>query len=297
MSANYKGIVVPLISPIDKNERIDEPALRKLVSYLVDGGVHGIFVNSTTGEGLLLREAEKQRILEIVLDQVHGRVTVYAGVSDTGTARALDNVIQADKLGADVLVAHPPFYFPPNDQSELYDYFARLAQASSKPFMLYNIPFTTKASIALNTVEKLIKIDNIIGIKDSSVDYVYLMNLIELKKERADFTIFIGKTHMWAAGILSGADGGLDGISNLIPSHCVSLYEAIVNKAGDCYERQREINEIWRVYECRSFLGGIKAALSFMGLCQPYTLSPVLPASEEEKLKIKAILQQHHLLP
>ena len=297
MSANYKGIVVPLISPIDENERIDEPALRKLVSYLVDGGVHGIFVNSTTGEGLLLREAEKERILEIVIDQVRGRVIVYAGVSDTGTARALDNVVQADKTGADVLVAHPPFYFPPNDQSELYDYFARLARATRKPFMLYNIPFTTKASIALHTVKKLMQIDNVIGIKDSSVDYVYLMNLIELKKERPDFTIFIGKTHMWAAGILSGADGGLDGISNLIPAHCVKLYESIINKAGDCYERQREINEIWRVYECRSFLGGIKAALSFMGLCQPYTLSPVLPASEEEKLKIKAIMQQYHLLP
>jgi 4-hydroxy-tetrahydrodipicolinate synthase len=297
MSTKYKGIVVPLITPVDKQERIDEPSLRKLVSFLIDGGVHGIFVNSTTGEGLLLREEEKKRILEIVIDQVRGRVTVYAGVSDTGTARALDNVAFAEKAGADVLVAHPPFYFPPNDQAELYDYFASLAQATAKPFMLYNIPFTTKAFIHLNTVKKLMQIENMIGLKDSSVDFVYLMNLIELKKERPDFSIFIGKTHMWAAGILSGADGGLDGISNLIPSHCVNLYESIVNQTEDCYERQREINEIWRVYECRSFLGGIKTAVSMLGLCQPHVLSPTLPASEEEKLKIKGILQRYHLLP
>jgi len=293
----YHGIVVPIISPVDEQERIDEPHLRKLTGHLIDGGVHGIFVNSTTGEGLCLREAEKHRALEIVIDQVRGRIPVYAGVSDTATRRALDNVHLAEDMGADVLVAHAPFYFPPNDQSELVSYFTTLAQASHKPFMLYNIPFTTKASISLDTVQRLMQVENIIGIKDSSVDYVYLMNLICLKKSRPNWSIFIGKTHMWTAGILSGADGGLDGISNLIPGHCVRLYKAIQAQAPNVYDLQAEINEIFRVYECKSFLGGIKVALAYLGLCQPFTVAPTLPASEEEKAKIKRILEHFHLLP
>ncbi len=293
----YQGIVTPILSPVDEHGRLDEPHLRALTNHLLDGGVHGIFVNSTTGEGLCLIDEDKNRALECVIDQVRGRVPVYAGVSDTSVVRALDQIRIAEQLGADVLVAHPPFYFPPNDQSELYHYFAALAQAASKPLMLYNIPFTTKAFINLDTVQRLMQVENIIGIKDSSVDWVYLMNLICLKKSRPDWSIFIGKTHMWAAGILSGADGGLDGISNLIPAHCVRLYEAIVAKSPECYALQAEINEIFRVYECKSFLGGIKAAVSLLGLCRPDPIAPILPADEAEKEKIKALLQRHHLLP
>jgi 2-dehydro-3-deoxy-D-pentonate aldolase len=292
----YRGIVVPIISPLDEQERIDEPHLRKLVSHLIDSGVHGIFVNSTTGEALCLRDAEKRRALEIVVEQTRQRVPVYAGVSETSLQRALDQAGIAEKIGADVLVAHPPFYFPPNDQSELFDYFAGIARSVHKPFMLYNIPFTTKAYISLDTVQRLMQIDNIVGIKDSSVDYVYLMNLIELKKRRADWSIFIGKTHMWTAGMLSGADGGLDGISNLIPQHCVRLYEAVQAGSRQCYELQAEINEIWRVYECKSFLSGIKTAMHLLGLCQPNVAAPTCSASEEEKKKIHGILKRYRLI-
>lgn len=291
------GIVVPIITPLTQNEQVDEPALRKIVRHLLQGGVHGIFVNSTTGEGVCLVDGEKVKSLEIVVDEVKGEIPVYAGISDTSTVRALENLYQAQEVGADFVVAHPPFYYPPNTQEELVKYYTTLAHESAQPLLLYNIPFTTQAPLSLDTVKKLMQIENIVGIKDSSVDWVFLMNLIELKRNhRPDFRVFIGKSHMWAAGILSGADGGLDGISNIIPGKCVDLYNSIRNGEDKVYELQREINEIWRVYECRSFLGGIKTAMNLMGLCQPFTVSPVLSTSDDEKKKIQSILKKYQLI-
>jgi len=294
--SDLRGIVVPIITPLTANENLDEGALRKIVDHLLKGGVHGIFVNSTTGEAVCLLDKDRDAALKIVVDQVAGRIPVYAGVSDTSTKRALENLARATDSGADIVVAHPPFYYPPNSQEELVAYFTRLANASSLPLMLYNIPFTTKAPLSLETVRRLMQIDKIIGIKDSSVDYVFLMNLIELKRSRPEFRIFIGKSHLWAAGILSGADGGLDGISNLIPGHCVRLYRAIQANSPDVYARQQQINEIFRVYECASFLGGIKAAMSLLGLCEPHTVHPILPASAQEREKITGILKTHKLI-
>ena len=296
---NFKlhGIVVPIITPLTAEENVDEVSLRKCVNHLLKGGVHGIFVNSTTGEGLNLRDDQKRLALKVVIDEVNKKVPIYAGVSDTSLGRALDNLVEAVELGADVAVAHPPFYYPPNSQEELLTYYQTLAEQSPLPVMLYNIPSTTKAHIELDTVRTLMQQENIIGIKDSSVDYVFLLNLIELKKYRPDFYIFIGKSHMWTGGIMSGADGGLDGIANLIPDLCVQLYDMICNeRLKEAVELQRKINEIWRVYECRSFLAGIKMAMSMRGLCQPWTTRPILMTTEKEQQHIAHILREYGLL-
>jgi len=292
-----KGVIVPIITPLTRDENIDEISLRKCVRHLIKGGVHGIFVNSTTGEGLSLLDDQKRLVLEIVIDETNRMVPVYAGVSDTSLGRALRNLAETVELGADVAVAHPPFYYPPNSQEELLTFFQSLTDHSPIPLMLYNIPSTTKAHIELDTVRILMENDNIIGIKDSSVDYVFLLNLIELKKYRPDFSIFIGKSHLWTGGIFSGADGGLDGISNLIPDLCVQLYNTITEgRFSDAVALQQRINEIWRVYECRSFLAGIKMAMSLRGLCEPWTTKPILMTSEEEQERIINILREYGLL-
>ncbi|NOY57649.1 MAG: dihydrodipicolinate synthase family protein [Calditrichaeota bacterium] len=290
------GIVVPVITPLNEDESIDESSLHKIINYLLDAGVHGIFVNSTTGEGVCLSDSDRKKALKIIVNAVNGTVPVYASISDTGTKRALWNLKEAEDIGADIAVAHPPFYYPPNSQDELDKYYEQIARVAAIPVMLYNIPFTTQAPIALKTIQRLLEFETIIGIKDSSVDFVFLGNLITLKAIRPDFKIFVGKSHLWTGGILSGADGGLDGISNLIPEHCVRLYDEIKAGSENIFDLQREINEIWRVYECRSFLGGIKAAMSLLDLCKPITAKPTLAASEEETRKIRQILLDMKIL-
>ncbi|HDL18329.1 MAG TPA: dihydrodipicolinate synthase family protein [Bacteroidetes bacterium] len=294
--ARVGGIVVPVITPFKEDESIDELALEKIVQRLLNNHVHGIFINSTTGEGVCLSDDEKKRVLEIVVNSVQSKIPVYASVSDVGSKRAIHNLQEVEAMGADIAVAHPPYYYLPNSQEEIYFYFRDLAAVSSIPMMLYNIPSTTKAPISLDTVKRLLELDTIIGIKDSSVDFVFLQNLIELKKIRPDFKVLIGKSNLWTAGILSGADGGLDGISNLIPGRCVALYNNIQNSSDSVFQQQKEINEIWRVYECRSFLGGIKGAMSLLGLCKPLTARPILSATGAEMKKIENILRKWDIL-
>ena len=294
--ARIHGIVVPMITPLTKNELIDENALLKIIDYILNGGIHGIFVNSTTGEGVCLTNEEGQRILQIVIDRVNGKVPVYANVSATSVKIALNNIKQVENLGADIAVAHPPYFYPPNSQEELFTYYESIIKESNIPVMIYNIPFTTQAPIAINTVQRLLDFENLIGIKDSSVDYVFLQDLIKLKEQRPDFKIFIGKSHMWTAGILSGADGGLDGISNVIPELCVKLYDKIKIGSKDVFSDQKRIDEIWRIYECRSFLGGVKAAMNLLGLCEPVTSNPILQASKDEVQQIIKILTANKVL-
>lgn len=295
--SRVKGIVVPLITPLHEDETVDEKSLRRCVRHAVDAGVHGIFVNSTTGEGIALLDEERKRSIEIVIDEVDRKTPVFVGVSDTGTQRVLKNVEYANTLDADAIVAHPYFYYPLNHQSELVAFYNEIIRVSKLPIMLYNIPGTTKIAISIETVRELMKNETIVGIKDSSVDYLYLLQLIELKKTRPDFKIFIGKSNLWTAGILEGADGGLDGISNLIPALCVELYDTIINhNIKRAFELQHLLNDIWKVYECRSFLSGIKGALSLLGLCSPQVTKPNSPVTEIEMAKIKSIMKTHHLL-
>jgi len=290
------GIVVPMITPLTKDESIDEKSLKKVTDYLLNGAVHGIFVNSTTGEGVCLTALEGQRVLQLVVDHVNGKVPVYANVSATSVKLALDNIKQVEDLGADIAVAHPPYFYPPNSQDELFSYYECILKETNLPVMIYNIPFTTQAPIAIDTIKRLLDFENLIGIKDSSVDYVFLQDLIKIKEIRSNFKVFIGKSHMWTAGILSGADGGLDGISNVIPNLCVKLYDKIRSGSEDVFDCQKEIDEIWRIYECCSFLGGVKAAMNLLGLCDPFISKPILPASDSEIQNIRKILVENKVL-
>ncbi|MBN2089454.1 dihydrodipicolinate synthase family protein, partial [candidate division KSB1 bacterium] len=279
MKSKYQieGIIVPIISPLNTDETIDELSLRRCLRYVLDAQVHGIFVNSTTGEAVNLLDSEQQRAIKIAIDEVKKQTPLFWGVSDTCTRRVLKKVEFANNLDIDAIVLHPYFFYILNHQSELIDFYKTISAASKHPLMLYNIPSTTKIHIAPEVVRELIQIENIIGIKDSSVDFLYLLKLIKLKKERPDFKIFIGKSHLWTSGILEGADGGLDGLSNLVPGLCVQLYNLIKSRQIDAaYQLQHQLNEIWQVYECGSFLSGIKTAMSLMGLCSNTVTHPNL---------------------
>jgi len=297
-----RGVVVPLVTPLTADECVDESALRKLVDYVLAGDssvngdppVNGIFVNSTTGEGLALLDEEKDRALEIVVDQAKGRTTIFAGISDVSTRRTLALLDRVIAGGAEVAVAHPPFYYPCNDQSELVDYYTEIAGHAKIPLMLYNIPSTTKTAIEPDTVRRLMSLDQIVGIKDSSMSYLYLLRLIEMKRElRPDFRIFIGKTQLWTAGVAAGADGMLDGISNLIPGLSGRLFRLVeAGRLAEAFKLQEKVNAVWDIYQAPSFLSAIKTAMNLIGIGEPTVSHPVLKISDAEVERIRKILQE-----
>ncbi len=295
--AQMEGIVVPIISPLNADETIDELSLRRCLRHVLDAQVHGIFVNSTTGEAVNLLDSEQQKAINIAIDEVKNQTLLFWGVSDTSTRRVLKKVEYANRLDIDAIVLHPYYFYSLNHQSELVDFYETIAAASKHPLMLYNIPSTTKINITPDVVRKLMTIEKIIGIKDSSVDFLNLLKLIELKKERPNFKIFIGKSHLWTSGILEGADGGLDGLSNLVPGLCVTLFNLIKKRQIEAaYQLQHQLNEIWKVYESGSFLSGIKTAMSLLGLCSNTVTHPNLKITPSEKERIQKIMERYNLI-
>lgn len=295
--AELKGIVVPIITPLNPDETVDEISLRKCVRHVIQGGVHGIFVNSSTGEAMSLLDAEREKAVRIVVEETNRKVSVFVGVSDTSTRRVIRNLEFANALNIDAVVVHPYFFYPLNCPSEIINFYNAIAAASVHPLMIYDIPSTTKIKLPLSAIIELMKNERIIGIKDSSVDFLNLVELIDLKKFRPEFKIFIGKSHLWTGGILEGADGGLDGLSNLVPGLCVKLYDLIMKQnISEAYTLQHQLNAIWKVYQCRSFLSGIKTALSLLGLCSNQVTHPNEPASAEETERIQKILKFHHII-
>jgi 4-hydroxy-tetrahydrodipicolinate synthase len=292
---SVKGIVVPMVTPLSSDETLDVKAVENLYEHLALGGVHGIFLLSTTGEGLCLTDKVKSDFCDHMTKINHKDIPLYVGISDTSTKRTIQNAHAVADKGFDIAVAHAPYYFPANNQDELISFFESVAISSPLPVMIYNIPSTTQSALTLDSVRKLMQVENIIGIKDSSVDFVFLQYLIDLKRDRPDFKILIGKSHFWAAGILAGADGGLDGISNVIPGKCVQLYNACINKEQNIFELQKTINHIWKIYDGHSFLGGLKYTLYCQGLIQPHLSAPISPANEVERQNIENIIDSHGL--
>lgn len=300
------GVVVPLATPLTAEEKVDTVSLRKLIDHLLAGvtpdgenfPVQGIFVNSTTGETHALTHAEQERALQIVVEHVAGRCLVLAGVSDVGTQRALEKLRRAEEAGVDVAIAHPPYFYLCNAPAETFAYFKKLAEHARIPLMLYNNPPLTKSSIDMQTVRELMQFENIIGIKESSADYLYLTQMIQLKKElRPEFRIFIGKAFLWTAGITAGADGMLDTICNLIPGLAGKLYRLL--KSGNLPEAlpvQEKINSIWSILRASSYLSALKTALHLMGLGDARVTHPIMRISDDEVKWIREIMSEHGIL-
>lgn len=186
-----KGIIPPIITPMNEDESVNEAELRRQVNRQIAGGVHGIFCFGTNGEGYILNEKEKEKILDAVIDETDGRVPVYAG---TGCISTKDTILQsqmAERMGADVLSVITPS-FAAASQNELYEHYKAVAEAVDMPIVLYNIPARTGNALAPATVARLSHIPNIVGVKDSSGNFDNMLQYIEQTREQKDFAVLSG---------------------------------------------------------------------------------------------------------
>lgn len=178
-----KGIIPPIITPMDEEEAINEKELMSQVNRLIECGMHGIFALGTNGEGYILSVEEKERVLEAVIKACAGRVPVYAGTGCVSTKDTIRMSKRAEELGADVLSVITP-WFAAASQEELYLHYKKVAESVGLPIVLYNIPARTGNSLAPATVARLADIDNIVGVKDSSGNFDNMLRYIELTKEK-----------------------------------------------------------------------------------------------------------------
>jgi 4-hydroxy-tetrahydrodipicolinate synthase len=286
--SHLSGIVPPLVTPLNADESVDEPALRRLVQHVLRGGVNGVFVMGTTGEFAALADSERRRAIEVVVDEAKGSVPVLAGVGDSSTRRALARAVEAQEIGVDALVAIPPYYHSVNTMEEAKAHFEAIAKASSVPVMIYNIPQRIGMSLTVDAVAELREVPQIVGIKDSSEDFSHFQAFIRM--ESAAFRVFQGSEAQGAASLLMGAHGCVPGMANLAPKLWVLLYEAARQGAVDqVRELHRAAIDLNRIYwfEGTSPIGGLKAALEMIGMCQAYPARPMARADVHALARIE----------
>ena len=287
-STPFRGIIPPMITPLRPDFSLDIARTERLIEHLIDGGVHGIFILGTTGEFAGLSSAVKSDLIQITCQQVKGRVPILVGVTDCSFTESVDLAAIAHKYGAEAVVAAPPFYMNIG-QAELIHYYQKLADDVELPLFLYDMPSHVKISIEVETAVKLSKHPNIIGIKDSSGKIENFQALCEAFKQQPEFKIFVGPEEFLAETLKIGGDGGVTGGANLFPKLYVALYEAFEKKEYDAVKKFQETilflcSNLYQngTYQS-SYLKGLKAAMSFEGLCEDNFAPPIFPYSPSEK--------------
>ena len=241
-----KGIIPPILTPMNADESINEKELRHQVNRMIDAGVHGIFAFGTNGESYALTAEEKVRVLEVVVEETKHRVPVYAGTGCVTTAETVKMSKKAQELGADVLSVIVP-WFAAASQDELYDHYKAVAEAVDLPIVLYNIPARTGNALAPATVARLAKeIPNIMGAKDSSGNFDNMKQYIELTSELdKDFSVLSGNDSLILPALVFGGKGGIAGCANVFPRTMVEIYEAFI--AGNM-ERAKKVQDSIRIF-------------------------------------------------
>ena len=293
---SFSGVIPPVVSPMLTPDRLDGAAVARIVEHLISGGVSGLFVLGTTGEGPSLTDQMRYEMVELTCKAAAGRVPVFVGVTDTCLADSLALAEHAARCQAAAIVAAAPFYFDVS-QEALGTWFDSLATASPLPLMLYNMPSCVGVVLGLPMVEILSHHSNIIGIKDSGGDMTYFGSLCERYRHRSDFVVFIGPEEKLAEAVALGAAGGVCGGANLLPHVYTSLYKAAT--CGDHATVAKTKDLIHRVSESVYFdddqmnlIPGLKLAMHELGLCNAVVAPPLSLVTEPHASKIRSALPQ-----
>ena len=291
-----KGIVPPLITPLKDRDTLDVQGLEKLVEHVLGGGVHGLFILGTTGEGPSLGYRLREELIQRVCKQVGGRVPVVVGITDTAFVESVKMSRVAADAGADGVVLSTPYYFPAG-QTELEGYVRHLVPELALPVMLYNMPSLTKVWFEIETLRRLADLEGIVGVKDSSGDMDYYSSLCKLRSERPDWSFLIGPEERLVESVALGGDGGVNGGANVYPRLFVDAYEAAV--AGDavrCEALQQKIEAFGEIYAigkyASRFIKATKCAASVLGLCDDFMAEPFNRFYPRDRARLEAILRR-----
>lgn len=288
-----RGTFTVLITPFsDDGSRVDAAALRRLVNWQIEEGIHGIVPLGSTGEFLSVSREERQQIIEICVAEAGGRIPVYVGTGAEPTSDAIEFSKEAERMGADGVMIIPPFYSSPTE-SELFEHYRRIGEAISIPIMLYNNPATANIDILPSTVARLSRIDAVTSIKESTLEVTRVRDIIDLCGDRIDvFAGILGYESFWL-----GAVGWVAVCSNLIPRDSARLFELAVDQSDKdrALALYRQILPVVRWVGGARYVSATKAGLDIMGMPVGRPRAPRLPLPEEEREALARTLAEMNL--
>lgn len=291
MSFEAKGIITAMVTPLTSDYRVNEKSLHKLVNYMIERGVHGLFIVGTSGEFYGLNKEQRRIALQICIDAAAGRVPVYAGVNGFTTREAIEYAEMAEELHADAISVLTPMFINVTQQ-ELYQHYADIAASTKLPMLLYNNVGKTNINIGVETVIKLSKIKNIVGIKDSSGDFTLTSEYIRNTYRNSDpFAVLSGRDTLIHACLCYGGHGAITACANIAPRLLADIYDKYVE--GDVegsLEAQYKIAPIRMAFNLGSYPTILKEGLELLGIDAGPCFAPVGPMSAENKALLQKAL-------
>jgi dihydrodipicolinate synthase/N-acetylneuraminate lyase len=295
------GIVPPVLTPLRERDALDVAGLERLIEHILAGGVHGLFILGTSGEGPGLSYRLRREVIQHVCKQVRGRVAVLVGITDTAFSESIAIARYAADAGAQAVVSAGPYYLPVA-QPELLDYVNRLTQEQPLPLFIYNMPQLTKVHFEPETLRQVSHLEKIVGLKDSSADLAYFDKLVALKKLRPDWSVLVGPEHLLMETMRRGGDGGVNGGANFYPRLFADLFQAMksgdLDRAAGLQEKLLRLGNIYTVGQHASaVIKGMKCACSLLGICDDLMAEPFERFRAPERAKVRAVLESLELLP
>jgi len=279
-----EGVYVAMLTPFDEDGSINEGELRRIVDFQIEGGVHGLFPISSSGEFIHMSREEKVRMMEIVVDQNKGRVKITPGVGTSLPAESIFLAQKAKEIGCDGVVVAPPYFYPLS-QENIETYFETIADAVDIPNILYNIPLFTQP-LSYDVVKRLARHPNVVGVKDSSgsmVDFIHFIDKIKIAGE--DINVLTGREETLFPCLMVGGKGCMTATSGVLPEIMVDIYEAWQNKN---YEQAKVFQEsillILRTMFSLPFPLGFKYAMELRGFKMG---APKQPLSDAERFNYR----------
>jgi 4-hydroxy-tetrahydrodipicolinate synthase len=287
----FKGSIVALVTPFTKDNKIDEKALKKLVDWHIENKTDAIVCCGTTGESPTLSDEEKLLVTKICVKRARGKIKIIAGSGTYNTSKSLELTKKIKGLGASGALIVVPYYNRPTPFG-IIAHFKEIAKLNF-PLILYHHPGRTGVKISIETFKKLLKVKNIVAVKEASSDLDFIFNL----QKNFSTPILSGDDNLTFKIMKNGGDGVISVAANIVPkvfkelvTNCLSKNFKEAEKISKKYKKLCDAMVLETNPQC------IKYAMSLMGLCTPFMRLPLVEPKREVRDKIKKVLLEYNLL-
>ncbi|GAB4317633.1 MAG: 4-hydroxy-tetrahydrodipicolinate synthase [Methanobacteriaceae archaeon] len=294
-----EGTTVAMITPFTSNDGVDEAGMRQNINYLIENGVNGLLAAGTTGESATITHEEQKKMIDILIDEVDGRVTTVAGAGSNSSKEALDLVKYAEKAEADAALVITPYYNKPQPHG-LYEHYKMLAQSTEIPIIIYNVPSRTGTDIDPETIGHIAEMDNFVAIKEASPDLDKVSLIMKKVSEigrQDDFHIISGNDNLTLPMIAMGAKGVISVVANVDPARMSAMVKsALEGNFETAQNLHYQLYDLMKVLFIESNPVPAKESLNMMGRPAGHVRMPLAPLKEQSKEELKKVLQELSLL-
>jgi len=294
-----EGTIVAMVTPYTKSDEIDEEGIRENINYLIEKGVNGILAAGTTGESATISHEEHRKLVDILIDEVNGRVTTIAGAGSNSSKEALGLVEHAENMGADAALVITPYYNKPQPDG-LYKHYEMLSNSTDIPIVVYNVPSRTGTDIDVETIGKVAQLDNIVAIKEANpnLDKVSkIIKKIEEVNETDKFVVLSGNDDLTLPMMAMGAKGVISVIANVDPERMSQMVNyALEGEFESAAKVHYELYDLMKILFVETNPVPAKTALNLMGRPAGHVRMPLAPLKTENEAKLKNVLKNLNLI-